>query len=99
MPASHVEDPSLIEQRQPRKPAARPQPRAPRPSPAKQAPSSDIHRLIGPFMIENKLGVGGMGIVYKATYTKNGAECAVKVLPLVLSGELGLQRCEPRARS
>ena len=46
---------------------------------------SDIHRLIGPFLIEKKLGVGGMGIVYKANYTKNGAEVAVKVLPLSLT--------------
>ena len=42
--------------------------------------------MIGPFLLEKKLGVGGMGIVYKATYTKNGADCAVKLLPLVLSG-------------
>jgi serine/threonine-protein kinase len=54
-------------------------------APAKKAPSSDIHRLLGPFMVEKKLGVGGMGIVYKATYTKNGAEVALKVLPLVLT--------------
>lgn len=42
--------------------------------------------MIGPFLLERKLGVGGMGIVFKATYTKNGADCAVKLLPLVLSG-------------
>ncbi|MFM9961001.1 MAG: serine/threonine-protein kinase [Planctomycetaceae bacterium] len=52
-----------------------------KPVAAKKAPSPDIHRLIGPFLIEKKLGVGGMGIVYKATYTKNGADVALKVLP------------------
>ncbi len=49
------------------------------------ATNSDVKRMIGPFLLESKLGVGGMGIVYKATYTKNGAEVALKVLPLDLS--------------
>lgn len=105
MPASHVEDASLLEQRRRKASAARPvsapetNPSAhsarstaaskiigAKPAPAKKAPGSDIHRMIGPFLLEKKLGVGGMGIVYKATYTKNGADCAVKVLPLVLTG-------------
>ena len=38
------------------------------------------HRLIGPFQLEGRLGVGGMGIVYRATYTKGGQKVAVKVL-------------------
>ena len=93
MPASHVEDPLL--RRAPRRanPIARPQPTAsakvaetkPRPTVSKKSAQSDIHRLIGPFMVEQKLGVGGMGIVYKATYIKNGAGVALKVLPLVLT--------------
>ncbi len=37
-------------------------------------------RKIGPFQLERQLGVGGMGIVYAATYEKNGLKCAVKVL-------------------
>ncbi|MEZ6056913.1 MAG: serine/threonine-protein kinase [Planctomycetaceae bacterium] len=37
-------------------------------------------RRIGPFELEERLGVGGMGIVYKATYLKTGQTVAVKVL-------------------
>ena len=37
-------------------------------------------RKIGPFVLDRELGVGGMGIVYLATYEKNGMKCAVKVL-------------------
>lgn len=102
MPASHVEDASLLKPPRRKSPPGRtdaspdtkPSPRSvavaatqsPGSKPTKKAPGSDIHRMIGPFLLEKKLGVGGMGIVYKATYTKNGADCAVKVLPLVLTG-------------
>jgi len=41
---------------------------------------SDNLRRIGPFLLERQLGVGGMGVVYAATYEKNGLKCAVKVL-------------------
>ena len=37
-------------------------------------------RKIGPFQIEDKLGVGGMGIVYRATYLKTGQVVALKAL-------------------
>lgn len=37
-------------------------------------------RRIGPFVLAEEIGVGGMGVVYRATYEKNGAEVAVKVL-------------------
>ncbi len=37
-------------------------------------------RKIGPFQIEDKLGVGGMGIVYRATYIKTGQIVALKAL-------------------
>lgn len=37
-------------------------------------------RRIGPFEIEKKLGVGGMGIVYRATFLKTGQKVALKVL-------------------
>ncbi|MGC1274424.1 MAG: serine/threonine-protein kinase [Planctomycetaceae bacterium] len=42
-------------------------------------------RRIGPFVIESRLGVGGMGIVYRAIYTENGKEVALKVLSPGLS--------------
>ncbi|MFV0446434.1 MAG: serine/threonine-protein kinase [Planctomycetaceae bacterium] len=38
------------------------------------------YRKIGPFQLEGRLGVGGMGIVYKATYLKGGQKVALKVL-------------------
>ena len=37
-------------------------------------------RRLGPFQLEDKLGVGGMGIVYRATYLKTGQTVALKVL-------------------
>ena len=42
---------------------------------------SEPKRRVGPFELERKLGVGGMGVVYLATYLKNGKLMAVKVLP------------------
>ena len=44
-------------------------------------------RKIGPFELEQKLGVGGMGIVYRATYFKTGQQVAVKVLTPALSAD------------
>jgi serine/threonine-protein kinase len=38
------------------------------------------NRKIGPFELGEKLGAGGMGIVYRAVYTKTGIPCAIKVL-------------------
>ena len=42
---------------------------------------SEPKRRVGPFELERKLGVGGMGVVYLARYLKNGRKMAVKVLP------------------
>lgn len=35
-------------------------------------------RRMGPFMLGEKLGAGGMGVVYRATYVKTGQQLAVK---------------------
>ena len=47
-----------------------------------------VKRMIGPFLLDKKLGVGGMGIVYRATYMKNGADVALKVLPASLKQDM-----------
>ena len=49
-------------------------------------------RMIGPFEVGDRIGVGGMGIVYRATYTKNGAQVALKILSPELSETESLQR-------
>ncbi|MFQ5734073.1 MAG: serine/threonine protein kinase [Planctomycetaceae bacterium] len=38
-------------------------------------------RKFGPFEIQDRLGSGGMGVVYRAVYAKNGKTVALKVLP------------------
>lgn len=48
-------------------------------------------RMIGPFEVGDRIGVGGMGIVYRATYTKNGAPVALKVLSPEVSDSESLQ--------
>lgn len=39
------------------------------------------NRTIGPFELVGQLGAGGMGVVYRAKYTKTGQYVALKLLP------------------
>lgn len=49
-------------------------------------------RMIGPFEVGDRIGVGGMGVVYRATYTKNGAPVALKILSPDVSDTESLQK-------
>lgn len=51
----------------------------------KTPPIAEDIRWIWPFELLEKIGEGGMGVVYRARYVKNGREVAVKILP----GEVG----------
>lgn len=52
-------------------------------------------RRIGPFILERQIGVGGMGLVYLATYPRNDKKVALKVLsPGLMSDEKLLKRFE-----
>jgi hypothetical protein len=50
------------------------------------------NRMIGPFQLGEKLGAGGMGIVYRAVYTKTGVPCAIKVLAPDVNDSPGVQQ-------
>src|SRR5262245_9576101 len=43
-------------------------------------PRDMIGEKLGPFRIEEKLGQGAMGVVYKATYETTGQPVAIKVV-------------------
>ena len=49
-------------------------------------------RQIGPFILEEQIGVGGMGVVYRATYPRNNKQVAVKILSPGLIGDEKLLR-------
>ena len=46
---------------------------------------------IGPYIVDRKLGTGGMGTVYLATHEETGERAAVKVLPASLAREAGFR--------
>jgi Tol biopolymer transport system component len=55
---------------------------------------------LGPYEIQNQIGAGGMGEVYRARDSRLGRDVAVKVLPAALAGdEDRLRRFEREARA
>ena len=46
---------------------------------------------VGPYLIDRKLGSGGMGTVYLGTHAETGERAAVKVLPAALAREEGFR--------
>src|SRR5947208_3012876 len=48
---------------------------------------------LGEYLVEERIGIGGMGIVYRAVHPLIGNQVAIKVLrPDVISSETDLQR-------
>jgi eukaryotic-like serine/threonine-protein kinase len=63
---------------------------------------SDLEQgaLLGPYRIENILGAGGMGQVYRAIDTRLNRTVAVKVLPTLLASDQGFRaRFDREARA
>ncbi|MFH5805747.1 serine/threonine-protein kinase [Alienimonas sp. DA493] len=46
---------------------------------------------VGPYLLERKLGSGGMGTVYLGTHAETGEHAAVKILPAALAREPGFR--------
>jgi serine/threonine protein kinase len=60
---------------------------------------NNIGRVVGPYQIVERLGVGGMGEVYKAKDQRLDRVVALKILPIYLSDELRLSRFRKEARA
>lgn len=59
-----------------------------------QAPAQDQQRWIWPFELLDKIGEGGMGVVYRARYVVNDKSVAVKLIPSDVTDETLLARFE-----
>ena len=55
---------------------------------------ADGARWVWPFKLKDRLGEGGMGVVYRGEYAPNGREVAVKMLPRDVSDPVILKRFE-----
>ena len=56
-------------------------------------------RVLGPYVLGERLGAGGMGVVYRTRHTRLGQERAVKVLPVQMAADpVFITRFEREAR-
>src|SRR5262245_43215799 len=65
---------------------------------ASSTPEFSLSTLVGAYRIEERIGAGGMGVVYRATDTKLGRSVALKVIRAELLHEEGLARFQREAR-
>jgi serine/threonine protein kinase len=56
--------------------------------------SAHTERRLGPYTLDEKIGEGGMGVVYKASHELLHRPAAIKVLPPERTGERDLRRFE-----